>query len=493
MTRTTPNPRIERDPARASAGRYDLIAVGGGFFGVCVALEAAQRGLRVLLLERDDFGGATSWNSLRIVHGGLRYLQHMDLSRYRESVAERRWFMRHFPDLVKPLECLMPLYGDGMRKPSVFRAAMLMNDTLSARRNVGVPPQNHLPTGSMLSPDEAVGVFPRVDRDGLRAVARWWDGRMTCSPRVVIEIARWACALGATALNYVAARGLIVENGRVAGVEAVDRVTGDSVAFRAPIVINGAGPWCREVAAAFDRDHRDLFPPSLAFNLLIDHPPLSRAAVALTPRRPGARTYFVLPWDGRLFAGTYHTRWDDPTRPAEASEAQIAEFLADLCAAVPGLTLSPAQVVRVFAGILPAAREGPDHTAHRSTFVDHAERGGPAGLFSTAVVKLTTARLEAERALRRALPMLPESRHAPRPTPAAAIPTDWPGPDGAPAAAIAAIVEEEAVVYRDDLLLRRTDWGVTPRGHAEASALLRDRFGWHADRFPDTPAPAHHA
>lgn len=489
---TTPanhNPRIDRNVAAAAGERYDLIAIGGGVFGACVALEAAQRGVRVLLIERDDFGGATSWSSLRIIHGGLRYLQNLDLPRYRESVSERRWFMRHFPDLVKPLKCLMPLYGQGLKKPSVFRAAMLMNDTLSAGRNAGVRPENALRGGSILRTEQSAQLFPMVDRAGMRAGAQWWDARMSSSPRVQMEILRWATACGATALNYVEARGLIVENGATVGVQAFDCVAKRDVEFRAPLVVNGAGPWCRQVAETFHADQRDLFPPSLAFNLLIDHAPLSEAALALSPKKPGARTYFVLPWDGRIFAGTYHTTWQDPTKPAAASEAQIAEFLADLNMAVPGLALKPEQVLQVFAGVLPAHHEGADHTAHRPSFVNHAQRGGPRGLFSAAIVKYTTARLEAERALRKAMPTLPASRNLPRPAPTFSLATDWPAtadPLASPrfAEAVARLIDEEAVVYRDDLLLRRTDWGVTPRGRAEAAAALRDLLDWNGEERP---------
>jgi len=105
---------IKRAPAAAAAQRFDLAVIGAGIHGVCLALQAAERGLRVLLLERADFGSGASGNSLRVVHGGLRYLQSLDVARFRESVAERRWFARTFPGLVEPLPCLMPLYAEGL-------------------------------------------------------------------------------------------------------------------------------------------------------------------------------------------------------------------------------------------------------------------------------------------------------------------------------------------------------------------------------------------
>src|SRR5690606_21038054 len=110
---------LQRDPEGASSCSFDLIVLGGGIYGAMVQLEAARRGIRSLLLERGDFGGATSANHFRIVHGGLRYLQSLDLPRFREAVAERRWWLRTFPDLVEPLRCVMPLYGEGLRRAAV--------------------------------------------------------------------------------------------------------------------------------------------------------------------------------------------------------------------------------------------------------------------------------------------------------------------------------------------------------------------------------------
>ncbi len=121
---------LSRDLEKAQHARYDVIVVGGGIQGVCLLHEASRRGLRALLVERGDFGGQTSWNSMRVLHGGFRYLQSMDLPRYIESVRARRWFLRLFPGMTEPLDCLMPLYGDGLKRPETFRAAVWMNRQL---------------------------------------------------------------------------------------------------------------------------------------------------------------------------------------------------------------------------------------------------------------------------------------------------------------------------------------------------------------------------
>src|SRR5436305_4763786 len=249
---------LTRDPLTAAAASWDLIVVGGGAHGVMLALEASRRGLATLLVERDDFGAATSSSSLRIVHGGLRYLQRLDFVRYRESMAERRWLLSHFPDLVEPLPCLMPLWspprGGRLRRRTAFRLAFAADELLSRERNRGVQEDRRVPPNRLLDAVETAALCPGVDRDGLRGGALWYDAVAADSPRLLIEALRWACRCGAQALNYVEACDLLLEDGRVAGLDAVDRQSGRHLELRAPTVVNCAGPWSRAVAARFDRD-----------------------------------------------------------------------------------------------------------------------------------------------------------------------------------------------------------------------------------------------
>lgn len=477
---------IRRDVAGAAARSYDLIAVGGGIYGAMLVMEAARRGLSPLLVERDDFGGATSWNSLRIVHGGLRYLQRMDLTRFRESVSERRWFCRTYPDLVEPLECLMPLYGKGLKRPSTFRAALWLNDLLSRSRNVGVPPEQHLADGRMLDPAATKRLFPMVEPASLRGGGVWYDAAMTSSARVLIETLRWACHNGAVALNYVQCEGLQSDRGKVAGVEATDRLSGDRVEFRAPLVVNCAGPWSRAMAGEFDREHDELFRPSLAFNVLLDREPPSTAAVAVTPAKPGARTYFVRPLGNRTIAGTAHAPCAGYPARSAPTERQLASFLADLNDALPALGLTIRDVVRVYSGLLPARQQGSETLAVRPSIVDHSATGGAAGFWSVSGVKFTTARLVAEQTLRRCL----RARGTePAVRPGTERPVALTGPSGTfPSSLTAgdtdglrqllvAVVEEEAVICMDDLLLRRSDWGTDPARMTAAASQVTAMLG----------------
>jgi glycerol-3-phosphate dehydrogenase len=473
---------IERDPEQACGADHDLIVVGGGIYGIALGLEAARRGLKPLLIERADYGGGTSWSNLRILHGGLRYLQSLDLVRFFESVGERSWFLRHFPDLVRPLPCLMPLYGRGLKRPGVFKAALMLNDMLSWRRNAGVTSALHLPHGRLTDVAEAARLFPMVERQGLQGAAIWHDAVMLSPERVTIEMLRWACACGMKALNYVEAGELLAEAGAVRGIVARDHITGQDLRLRAPRVVNAAGPWSRALAGRMGSDLPALFRPALAFNLLLDRPPIAELAVAVEPRRPAAPTYFCLPWKRMLLAGTSYAAMPEGGLEATPSDPQIASFLTDLNAAVPGLEAKPDDVAQVYAGLLPARSAGTTDLAKREVIHDHGAAGGPQGLFSVSGVKFTTARLVAQKTLAKAfgrtLALRPD---ATRPEPVRELCgksiSDRSSPLDGPPERLRMLAEQESVQTLDDLLLRRMDSTLTARDPC-AWARARQMLGW---------------
>jgi glycerol-3-phosphate dehydrogenase len=485
---------ISRNPSTADQNTYDLIAVGGGVYGVALVLEAARRGLRPLLLERGDFGGATSYHSLRIVHGGFRYLQTLDLPRFFESVGERRWFLQTFPELVKPLECLMPLYGRGIRKPPVLCTALRINDWLSFDRNQGIREDRHLHDGKVVSTDAVKTLFPQVDANGLQGGAIWYDACMPDSQRLVIGMLRWACGLGATALNYVEARSLLPSEGQVTGVVAEDVLTGESYEYRAKIVINAAGPWCRELANQWDRDLPNLFQASIAWNVLFDRPTLSTAALAVAAKKPGAQTYFLHPWKGRLLAGTIHDPWSgDITDVPMPSPQRLAEFIDDLNCAIPDLALTNSDVLRVFSGLLPAKESGSNELAKREVIFDHATTGGLKGLYSISGVKFTTARLVAEKTISTAFPQV---QGVPLTDPKVATPPPeaslrqgifdyhwYPNsPDVSWKTELEKLIAEESVQHLDDLILRRTSLGDNPERALSMLPTLCQLWDWDETR-----------
>ncbi len=490
---------FDRCPRVAAGESYDLIVVGGGIYGVTLTLEASRRGLRPLLLERGDFGEGTSWNSLRILHGGLRYLQTLDLKRFRESVAERSWFLRHFPDLVEPLPCLMPLYGHGLRRPSVLRVAMAVNDWLSRHRNRGVPTASELPDSRILDVQETAAVFPVADRQGLQGGALWFDAVMPSSSRILIELLRWARHLGASALNYVEARDLLTDNRKVVGIRACDTEAQETFEFRAPVVINCAGPACRALTARWDRDIPRLFYPALAFNLLFDRDPPSEMAIAATPRGASRPTYFMYPLRGRLFAGTYHVASSPDAQHPEPADEHVEQFVAELNQSVPALELQLGDIVRTAPGLMPVASAGDAQPATRGVIHVHGENGGPSGLFSVSGVKYTTARRVADKALVQVFgDMLPgswpssrsgrpQTRVVPDLDDLKLIDVDGEATQQRTGSLVAnpstvetlrRMAEEETVVHLDDLILRRADWGWVPDEARAVASKICQALGW---------------
>ncbi len=456
--------RIIRDPKSAQDLQYDLVIIGGGIYGAMLALESTRRGLRPLLVERADFGGETSFNSLRIVHGGLRYLQKLDLHRFRESVGERQWFLKTFPQLVSPLPCLMPLYGQGFHRPAILKTALKLNDGLSRNRNQGVPAANHLPNSAVLGIEQTRLHFPDVAAAGLKGAAKWHDAVMLNSQRILIEVLKWACRLGATVLNYVEARELLTNGSSACGIRAVDQLDSSNFRFRAPVVVNAAGPWCRHLAASYHKDLPRLFHPSLAFNLLLDHPPLSDHALAVCPEKNKGHTYFLVPWHDKLFAGTGHTTFQwQPGHPVHPSREQLNHFLSDLNSAVPGMRLKSSDIIHVHAGMLPVTHPGATKLTVREIIVDHGAVGGPKGLYSISGIKFTTARLVAEKALRliapartqytptgKIIPDLHEYEKNRRPL------LNSNGKHPIPSPVLKTIIQEESVCRPDDVIFRRT-------------------------------------
>ncbi len=386
---------------------YDLLVIGGGIYGLCLALESAQRGLRTAVIERDRFGGATSANTLRIIHGGLRYLQTLDLPRFRDSVGERHWFLREFPEFVRPRGFLMPLYGRGMKRKSLLRCAFGLNNLLSLDRNRKMPPEQRIPAARVVNRKETKNLFPDVCQHGLTGAALWYDGFMVDWEAVVQSILQRARSRGADCRCFVEATDLILADNKITGVRARCLETGASLVLQAGVVVNCTGPWCRTLAAHLDRDIPELFQPSLAFNLLLDRKPLSSIGLALSPAANHNKTYFLVAEGDRLLAGTFHTRYEQGALPAVPSDEQTGRFLEDLNRTLPQLNLSLSEVLRVDAGVLPARRAGSAEPRSRPVIVDHLKHGGPAGLYSVSGVKFTTARSVAARTLDRIRPALP--------------------------------------------------------------------------------------
>jgi glycerol-3-phosphate dehydrogenase len=401
---------MKRDLAQLTQQPYDVLIIGGGIYGVWVAWDAALRGLSVALLEKRDFGHATSSNSLRIIHGGLRYLQHGDIRRMRQSIYERKVLMRVAPHLVHPLPFLIPTYGHAMRGKGALFLALLVNDFIGFDRNRRQDPQKNIPRGRVISKEECLRLLPGVERQGLTGGAIFYDGQITYTERLILSLARSAARAGADMANYVEVTALLEERDRVIGVTARDVLTQDKLDVRASIVINASGPWLDQILGLLDGRHpRRKLRLSQAFNLLVNRQLIADYAVGIYSKgrfhdpdaiiSKGSRLFFITPWQGRSLIGTAHLPYGADLDNVNVTEAEMQEFLDEINAAYPAADLTRQHVCFVYAGLLPVAGYGTGDVqlTKRAQILDHRTEGGRDGLISVIGVKFTEARHVAEK------------------------------------------------------------------------------------------------
>ena len=256
---------MTRDLRRLADTKFDLIVVGAGFYGVTVAWDAAQRGLSVAIIDKDDFGAATSFNNLKTLHGGLRSLQSLNFRQMRLFIRERRALARILPHLVRPLPFVVATTRNPKRSSLAMRLAFAVNDFVARDRNEGLAdPGSHLPASQIISKEEALRLNPIIAPEGVTGGAIWHDYQMLSTDRVTLSFLLSAVDAGATAANYVKANRFIREGDRVVGVRAEDLLSGNTFDLRGSVVVNCAGPWAASMLTDLPQAAQGAPPPRLS-------------------------------------------------------------------------------------------------------------------------------------------------------------------------------------------------------------------------------------
>jgi glycerol-3-phosphate dehydrogenase len=370
---------------RLGAERFDVLVIGGGITGAGIARDAALRGLSVALLEHEDFGAGTSSRSSRLVHGGIRYLEHGHLRLVFESSRERRTLFRIAPHLVRPLAFTWPVYRGARISRRKLYAGLALYDALALFRNVA----RH----QRLSPGEVLEREPSLQSRDLVGGARYFDAA-TDDARLTLATILAALDAGAVALNHATASALLVEGGRATGAEATDRLTGERLRVPARVVVNATGPWSDEVRRLEAPDTPRSIRGSRGAHVAVPRARI-RNQDALTMIHPGdGRILFTLPAGDLTILGTTETPSVATPSEVRADHADVRYLLAAANAYFPDARLAGDDVVAAWAGIRPLAARyvGADAGAASR---EHAIATGPAGVLHVTGGKLTTYRVMA--------------------------------------------------------------------------------------------------
>jgi glycerol-3-phosphate dehydrogenase len=337
----------ERDPLRLTIRRFDVLIIGGGINGAGVARDLALRGLAVALVDQGDFACGASSASTKLIHGGLRYLEHGDLRLVYESTRERHILQQIAPHLVRPLPILIPAYRHDPRHLRTIQAGMLLYDLLALGRNT----RRH----QMLSAAKTMAHCPLLQPEDLTGAARYWDCAMD-DARLCLENILAARAAGAEVVNYLKVTGLLERGGQLRGVRLVDVETGAGLEAEAQIIINAAGPWLDRICA-LDGEESTKLRPSRGSHILLPRLPGQTDILYLTARED-RRLFFVIPWGELSLIGT--TDIDHPGDPdaVSASEEEIAYLLSETGRHLRIAPPRRQEVVASFAGLRPLLLAG---------------------------------------------------------------------------------------------------------------------------------------
>lgn len=404
---------MKRDLDRLVDRTFDVIVVGGGIHGVCVARDAALRGLSVALLEQRDFGHATSANSLKILHGGLRYVRDANLRRVRGMIEERSTWLRVAPHLVRVMPCVMPTFGTLHPSKVALALAMALADRMAPGRDAPVDSPARFPPGRIISRAECLRLLPGLSPSAVTGGAVWHDAQIQNSERLLLSLVLSAAEAGAAVANHVRVTGLVTLRGTVGGVQAEDVLSGRGMEIRGRMVVNSTGAWTDAVLRSLNgRELAPRFPLSVAVNL-VTRQILPEYAVGLPARFDGnggrgnghgaPQILFILPWQGYSLIGTVHQPYAGAPEAFEASETLIEDMLKAVNRAYPPARLRRCDVYHVHAGFLPTrtggASAGRVRLMREGRVVDHSKEDHIGGLITVVGVKYTTSRKVAEEAV----------------------------------------------------------------------------------------------
>ncbi|MGB5092283.1 MAG: glycerol-3-phosphate dehydrogenase/oxidase [Parvibaculum sp.] len=411
---------MQRDLNLMSSQTYDLVVIGGGITGASIAWDAALRGLKVALVEKDDFAHATTAGSSKLIHGGLRYLANGELKLVRESLRERRIWEVVAPHMVDPLPFILPVFGH--KAGFILSIGLFFYDLLSFDRNWLSDDDKKLPGFRSISRKKALQLVPSLPVNGLTGAKIYYDCQMYAPERMCLECLQGAVEYGADIANYAEVTGFDVEGdmevgARVKGVTVTDRLSGESHVIQGKVIVNASGPWADRLMGMVEGDApaRRLI-RSKGIHI-ITRAISGKHALAVQSKIGGH--FFVIPWRGHTIIGTTDTVFEEDPDNASVTESDIEAFLTVVNDGLPGLHLKRSDVLHFYVGLRPLVDTTPqvvgkDNEAGKDSYnasraaevYDHAPGEAVEGLISAIGGKWTTSRHLAEQVVDLALQKL---------------------------------------------------------------------------------------
>ena len=366
---------------------FDVIVIGAGINGAGIARDAAMRGLSVLLIEKGEVGRGTTSASTRLIHGGLRYLEHFEFGLVRESLREREILLRIAPHLVRPLAITIPIYKRNKRGRVTIRAGMVLYDLLSWGKS--------LPRHQMFSRAETLQRWPGLNPEGLVGAALYYDAQVEFPERLVAENVRSACEFGAEVLTHTRVTNVAVADGKVSGVEFVAE-DGDKQFAEAHVVINAAGPWIDQVLEQLSIDSPKLIGGTKGSHIIVPPFPTAPVNAIYVEARSDGRPIFIIPWNKLYLIGTTDVRFEGDPDEVRCELWEIDYLLSETNFAFPGAQLTPASIIEIYSGVrpLPVTTDKDEQSITRRHFIREHPR--LPNLLSIVGGKLTTYRSLAE-------------------------------------------------------------------------------------------------
>ncbi len=376
-------------PTDLDTRRFDLAIIGGGINGAAIARDAALRGMSVILLEKDDFAsGTTSW-ATRLIHGGLRYLEHFEFALVQESLVERGRLLQNAPHLVDPVPLVLPVFRGSKHSPMKLRAGMRLYDFFSRG--------DSLPKHAWFSRKETGARWPELTMEGLLGSFRYFDAQATFPERMVIEQIASAMSFGAVTLNYARVTAFDTSGSVVTGVTFIDELTGQAHRVQARTVVNVAGPWVDQVLASLDPEPKRELGGTKGSHIFLETTDAAPSDAIYAEAESDGRPFFIVPWNGLTMIGTTDLPFTGDLDDVVATEDEIDYLLRETKRLLPALDISRDCVLFTYSGVrpLPAVdAASPGGVTRRHFLIDHSPVR--QGLFSVIGGKLTTHRSLAE-------------------------------------------------------------------------------------------------